>query len=66
MLTLQRLSRGFRKGKSDTQVDFHLEDAILVRQLKNSNNPSRQVVVPIALRQTILQQCWAFGNPQNL
>ena len=50
---IQRLQEG---KHSDTQVDFHLEDGILVHQLRNSNNPSRQVVVPIALRQTIVEQ----------
>ena len=50
---IQRLQEG---KHSATQDDFHLEDGILVRQLKNSNNLSMQVVVPIALRQTILEQ----------
>ena len=50
---IQRLQEG---KHSDTQVDFHLEDGILVCQLRNSNNPSRQVVVHIALRQTIVEQ----------
>ena len=50
---IQRLQEGKHNA---TQDDFHLEDGILVRQLKNSNNPFRQVVVPIALRQTILEQ----------
>ena len=50
---MQRLQEG---KHSATQDDFHLEDGILIRHLKNSINPSRLVVVPIVLRQTILEQ----------
>ena len=40
--------------RSATLDDFLVEDGILVCQLKTSINPYRQV--PIALRQTILEQ----------
>ena len=52
---IQKLQEGKHSAKLD---DFLLEDGILVRQLKTStcSNPYKQVVVPIALRQTILEQ----------
>ena len=52
---IQKLQEGKHSAKLD---DFLLEDGILVHQLKTStcSNPYKQVVVPIALRQTILEQ----------